>query len=116
MLTAPDRERLLSVILGVFRDPIKHHLIGGDGNFSLRVYWHLKDDPSRKHKQSRNIYIHLTEDCIEDYSAGAQSCRLEIEKQLTAYIRRRLSLFDPSNDTPKYARPPKEDWCFRPRP
>lgn len=115
MLRPRVRERLVSVILGVFKEVITHHVIESNDMLSVRVYWHLRGDPSRKTKQSKNIYIHLSEDCLDDYSSGSQSLQQQIEKPLTVFVHRKLARFDASNNTPKYARPPREDWSFEPR-
>ncbi len=106
MLRPNVRERLVSVILGVFKEAITHHVIESNDTLPVRVYWHLKDDPSRK-RQSKNTYIHLSEDCLDDYSSGSQSSQQQIEKKLTVFVHRKLAHFDASNNTPIVCAPAK---------
>ena len=112
MLTPAIQKRLTSVILGEFSPKAKHYFIGKDGHFILRVYWKFKDERTGKQKLSKDIHIHITETGIEDYAGESPSGKLKTEKQLAAYIRKKLLHFDPSHNTPLGAPRPHEKWSF----
>lgn len=112
MLTPAIQKRLTSAILGEFSPKVKHYFIGKDGYFVLRVYWKFRDDRTGKQKLSKDIHIHITETGIEDYVGESPAEKLKTEKQLAAYIRKKLLHFDPSHSTPPGAAIPREEWSF----
>ncbi|HEX6100990.1 MAG TPA: hypothetical protein VF432_32025 [Thermoanaerobaculia bacterium] len=76
--------------------------------FIVDVDWLLGDDPRRKNKSSKRIEVTFDRAFIRDYAALSARESTVVDVQLSAFLRRKLDYFDPSNDEPSDE--PSECW------
>jgi hypothetical protein len=82
----------------------------GGPDMMILATWRLGTDPPRPNKRSRMLRIAISEEALEDYARGSDGVRLASDERFVAWLRRRLSTFDPNHDTPLGVEPPAETW------
>jgi hypothetical protein len=83
---------------------------GGLGDYTLSIFWKLKNDPERANKYSKTITIFIPRELIDDFSSYPVSMQQAALMKLSAYISNKLSNFNPDHDVPKYGHSPVEKW------
>lgn len=79
-----------------------------------RVCWSLDDDPTRPHKKSKTIAVHVPYEMVQDLPNYPAAKRCQIFSRLKQFLEAKYSAFDPSHTAEKNMPPPVEDWVVPP--
>jgi hypothetical protein len=82
----------------------------GGQDMMLLATWRLSTDTFRASKRSKMIRIVIAEEALQDYARGSDGARLASDARFAAWLRRQLSSFDPSHDSPLGVEPPAVTW------
>jgi hypothetical protein len=80
------------------------------GDYTLSIFWKLKNDSERPNKYSKTITIFIPRELIDDFSSYPVSMQQPALAKLNTYISNKLSNFNPDHDVPKYGHSPVEKW------
>ena len=72
--------------------------------------WRLGAGPPRPNKRSRTLRIVICAEALEDYANGSDSARQAGDARFVAWLRRQLSDFDPTHESPLGVEPPAVAW------
>jgi hypothetical protein len=82
----------------------------GRPDMIILASWKMDSDAFRPPKRSRMIRIVISEEAIEAYARGDEGVRLASDERFVAWLRDKLSQFDPNHDAPLGVEPPSVTW------
>jgi hypothetical protein len=82
----------------------------GGPDMVILATWRLTSGPPRPNKRSRLVRIVISEEAIEDYMCSSDGVRLASDARFVAWLRSRLSAFEPNHDSPPGVKPPAVAW------
>jgi hypothetical protein len=82
----------------------------GGQDMMILATWRISGDGFRANKRSRMIRIVISEEALLGYARGSDGTRLASDARFVAWLRRRLSTFDPNHDSPLGVEPPAVTW------
>ena len=103
---------------GHFRQLVEMQLPGesrilmprGGREMMILASWRLKNDEFRASKRSKMMRIVISEEAIGQYASGSHEARALSDARFAAWLRRKLSDFDPNHDSPLGVEPPSVTW------
>ncbi|MEP6883829.1 MAG: hypothetical protein ABJC66_03670 [Gammaproteobacteria bacterium] len=82
----------------------------GGQDMMILASWRLPADAFRASKRSRMIRIAIDEEALQDYARGGDEARLASDQRFGVWMRRQLSTFDPTHDSPLGVEPSPVTW------
>jgi hypothetical protein len=101
-----------------FRQLVEQHLPDdsrilmprGGQDMMILASWRLTTDMYKASKRSRMIRIVISEEALQDYARGSDDTRLAGDQRFVTWLKRQLSAFDPTHDSPLGVEPPPVTW------